>query len=262
MKVFSLPQAIDTAQTYLGASQAGYEAINLASTAIRISWRSTDTAQDHGIELVMPAMSVIHAILFQGLNPPCQQVGNELLLGRSAVDFDTIADVPVIRDPYGRYKAIYAPYDAGYTGTDYDRIRFRLISSASVGAYFEIGSAYIFGQGLGADLIRNPSYGSGLEHIEPTIETELVNGARSVVTAGPEYDIVTLEFDALRSGGSVKEEPERIWRVAKFGDIAIDLQNENYQFWPMRLQENRARNNYASYNWDTVSMALREIVTV
>lgn len=262
MKVFSSSQGVISASTYVGGSQAGYEAINLASTAIRIPWRSTDTAQDHGVELTLGAPTAIHAVLIHSMNEACTLVTNQLELVHAAGHFDAIPNIPIVIDPYSRRKALYAPHDNGYTDTDYDRIRFRLISSASVGSFFRIGSIYVFGTGLSVDVIRNPAYGSGLEHIEPTIVTELVNGARSVVNAGPAYDILQLDFDALRTGSSTETEPERLWRDLAGGDVGIDLENEDYQFWPMRLEENRVRTSYTSYNWDSVALSLREIVTV
>ncbi len=261
MKVFSDPQGIASASTFTGGSQPGYDPINVSSTAIRISWRSATTEFSSGIELILGNKSELHGIFLHGLNALCAMPTNVLSIGRNVGDYDEIGQIPIIRDPFGRYKAGYYPYDNGFTDTTYDRVRFQL-NEVVGGSYYEIGAIYVFGTGLGVDVIRNPAYGSGLEHVEPVIETELVNGARSVVNAGPAYDILQLDFDALRTGSSTETEPERLWRDFRNGDVGIDLEVEDYQFWPMRLQESRVRSLYTSYNWDSVALSLREIVTV
>ena len=254
MKIFYLPTGFTATSTY--PSLAGYGPENLENSALKLSWRSADTNNQAAVELAFSSRQIF-GIFFYGLNEFTRQTVNNLVLERSPGDEDIIGEIPIVTDPYARYKAKFYPYENGYTG-NYTKVRFGFVSGP--GSYWEIGAAHVFAGGLPGPN-RNPAYGSRLQHIKPVSSDALVNGARPAVITGMDYDRLTLNFDALRTGVSEIDQPEFIWQALSLGYIGLDLQAEDYDFWPMTYENFSADRRFNSYQWDKVDITLREIVT-
>ena len=258
MRVYWNPIAF-TGDNWTSTPPPGYDASNLENTAIRVPWRTSNVTNTQGFQLDF-APTPVHCIIIYGIASTAIGAAHvKAWVGQNDSQFVEIPNIQIIQDPYYRFKCLICPYDAGFTDPDYEIFWFELGGPGLFGSYWEIGAAHLFASGLsiGND---NPAYSSRMRHVAPTDNQTLANGAQAAVSLGPEYEVLDLTFDAIRSGGSVQNEPEFVQRALISGHVGITLENQDYEFWPMVYDSFESNSVWQGHNLDKVSYRMKEVV--
>ena len=256
MKVYYTPQNFTATPRF--STPPGYEASNLENTSISLPWRSVDTEIAHGFELTLDTPIQITGVMFYGMNVYTSVTSNTLTFEKQGGAQETVNNIPIIRDPLRRHKAFFAPFQNGYTDL-YEKIIF-VFGGDPGNPYWEVGSAYIWRNEN--NVIRNPAYNSRVQTVYPAIAAELANGARPYALSGAPHQRLTLDFDQHLQGSADTTYAEILLSYLLNGPIGIDLEHEDYEFWPLTYNEFGFDSSYASYGLNKSNISLRELVTL
>ena len=253
MKIYWNPRTF-TATSPQGNPFVGYEASNVENSAINIEFWTQDSTQTQ-VQLDLGAAVQIDCIFFHAVN--ISETGLSIELDANTINTGIVGQT----DNYDRSWIVYKPVEEGYTG-NYQFVRLNIpAGTPRLDAYpgYRIGAAYVMQNFTG--LGHNPAWGFELEHIVPSESDVLPNGALPITVLGPEYDVVTMTWNAIREN---LQYPEYfIRRALRFGPIIADM-SEYYDWliWPATTNDTDTRTTLRSPQLDEIRMDLRELVTI